>query len=83
MSRRLPTGFGTEKIDSINIALKEGDDIHVRKIVEGLSEYDLADLIEALDLNSRRQLIEILGDKINPDVFPELNDVVRNRSLRV
>lgn len=57
-------------IDSINIALKEGDDIHVRKIVEGLSEYDLADLIEALDLNSRRQLIEILGDKINPDVFP-------------
>lgn len=74
-------GLGPKMIDSINIALKEGDDIHVRKIVEGLSEYDLADLIEALDLNSRRQLIEILGDKINPDVFPELNDVVQEQVI--
>lgn len=74
-------GLGPKIINSIDIALREGDDIHVRKIVEGLSEYDLADLIETLDLSSRRKLVEILGDKINPDVFPELNDVVQEQII--
>mgnify|MGYP002764977890 CR=1 FL=1 len=74
-------GLGPKMINSINIALREDDDVHVRKIVEGLSEYDLADLIEALDLSSRKKLIEILGDKINPEVFPELNDVVQEQVI--
>jgi len=74
-------GLGPKMIDSINIALRENDAIHVCKIVEGLSEYDLADLIEVLDLNSRKKLIEILGDRINPDVFPELNDVVQEQVI--
>lgn len=74
-------GLGPKIINSVNIALDEGDDIHVRKIVEGLSEYDLANLIEVLSLNARRKLIEILGDKLNPDVFPELNDVVQEQVI--
>ncbi len=74
-------GLGPKMIDSINIALRENDVIHVCKIVEGLSEYDLADLIEVLDLNSRKKLIEILGDRINPEVFPELNDVVQEQVI--
>lgn len=74
-------GLGPKMINSINIALKEGDDIHVRKIVEGLSEYELADLIEVLDIGSRKKLIEILGDRINPEVFPELNNVVQEQVI--
>lgn len=74
-------GLGPRMVDSVNIALRENDTIHVLKIVEGLSEYDLADLIEALNLSSRKKLIEILGDKINPEVFPELNDVVQEQVI--
>lgn len=74
-------GLGSKMINSIVIALHENDDIHVRKIVEGLSEYDLAQLLESLDLSSRRKLVEILGDKINPEVFPELNDVVQEQII--
>lgn len=74
-------GLGPKMINSIVIALHENDDIHVRKIVEGLSEYDLAQLLESLDLGSRRKLVEILGDKINPEVFPELNDVVQEQII--
>lgn len=74
-------GLGSKMINSIVIALHENDDIHVRKIVEGLSEYDLAQLLESLDLGSRRKLVEILGDKINPEVFPELNDVVQEQII--
>ncbi len=74
-------GLGPKMVNSVIIALEEGDDIHIRKIVEGLDEYDLAKLIEALTLPQRRQLVEILGDKINPEVFPELNDVVQEQVM--
>ena len=52
-------GIGPHMVNSIEVALREGDDIHVRKIVEGLDEYELAKLIEVLDFSSRKKLIEI------------------------
>ena len=42
----------------------------MRKIVDGLDEYELAGLIENLSLHDRQKLVEVLGDRINPDVFP-------------
>lgn len=74
-------GLGPKMINSVIIGLHENDKAHVRKIVEGLSEYDLAKLIEALDFSQRKQLVEVLGDHINPDVFPELNDVVQEQII--
>lgn len=74
-------GLGPKMINSIVHALDDGDNIHIRKIVEGLSEYELARLIESLDHTKRQKLVEILGDKINPDVFPELNEVVQEQII--
>ena len=74
-------GLGPKFIESVSSALRDGDNIHVRKMVEGLSEYGLANLIEALNHSERAKLVKILGDKINPDVFPELNDVVQEQVL--
>lgn len=74
-------GLGPKFVNSIIIGLNEDDDIHVKKIVEGLDEYDLARLIEVLDIGHRRKLIKILGDKIDPAVFPELNEVVQEQVL--
>ena len=79
--KQYPLGLGPKMINSMEIALREDDVVHIRKIVEGLSEYDLASLIESLPLNERKKLIEILGDKINPEVFPELNDVVQEQVI--
>ena len=79
--KQIQYGIGPKMINSVVIALDENDKIHVRKIVEGLDEYDLARLIEALDFNHRRRLVEILGDHIDPDVFPELNDVVQEQVI--
>lgn len=72
-------GLGPKFVNSIVIGLNEDDDAHVRKAVEGLNEYDLARLIEVLDISHRRKLIIILGDKIDPAVFPELNEVVQEQ----
>ncbi len=74
-------GLGPKFVNSIVIGLNEDDDIHVKKIVEGLDEYDLARLIEVLDLHHRMKLVRILGDKIDPAVFPELNEVVQEQVL--
>ncbi len=79
--QQIQYGIGQKMINSVLIALDEGDKIHIRKIVEGLDEYDLARLIEVLDFNHRRQLVEILGDHIDPEVFPELNEVVQEQVI--
>ncbi len=74
-------GLGSKFVNSIVIGLNEGDDIHVKKIIEGLDEYDLARLIEVLDIHHRMKLVKLLGDKIDPAVFPELNEVVQEQVL--
>ena len=60
-------GLGPKFIESVQDALHEDDIVHVRKMVEGLSEYGLANLIEALGFSERTKLVQILGDAINPD----------------
>ena len=79
--KQQPLGLGPKIVNSIQIGLQENDKAHVRKIVEGLDEYDLARLIEVLDYDERRQLVEILGDHIDPSVFPELNEVVQEQII--
>lgn len=74
-------GLGPKFIESVSVALREDDIVHVRKMVEGLSEYGLANLIEALSHSERTKLVQILGDKLNPEVFPELNDVVQEQVI--
>ena len=74
-------GLGVKIVNSILIGLREDDKSHVRKIVEGLDEYDLAKLIEVLDVDERKKLIEYLGDHIDPSDFPEVNDVVQEQVI--
>lgn len=74
-------GLGPKFVEFIITALDDDDIIHVRKLVEGLSEYGLANLIEALSHSDRTKLVKILGDKINPEVFPELNEVVQEQVI--
>ncbi|MBR1648871.1 MAG: magnesium transporter [Alphaproteobacteria bacterium] len=74
-------GLGPKFVNSIIIGLNENDDIHVKKIIADLDEYDLAKLIEVLDIGHRRKLVNLIGDKIDPAVIPELNEVVQEQVL--
>ena len=79
--QQLQLGIGQKMINSVIIGLDEDDRSHVCKIVEGLDEYDIAHLIEALDVKRRRKLIEFMGEHINPEVLPELNDTVQEQVI--
>ena len=74
-------GLGPKIVNSVLIGLEENDKSHVRKIVEGLDEYDLAKLIEVLAVDERKKLIEYLDGHIDPSVFPELNEVVQEQVI--
>ena len=74
-------GLGPKIIQSTIAALDDDNIAHVRGLVEGLDEYDLARLIETLDFNHRKKLIAIIGDNLDPEVFPELNEVVQEQII--
>ena len=74
-------GLGPKFVKSIIIGLNENDDVHVKKNIAGLDEYDLAKLIEVLDVGHRRKLVNLIGDRIDPAVIPELNEVVQEQVL--
>ena len=74
-------GLGPKFIESIQQALHNDDLVHVRKMVEGLSEYGQAKLIESLNHNDRMKLVQILGARFNPEVLPELNEVVQEQVI--
>ncbi len=81
IEKKQTLGLGPKFIDSVRIALRDDDVAHVCKMTEGLSEYGLANLIESLTHSERTKLVQILGERINPDVFPELNDIVQEQVL--
>ena len=74
-------GVGPKMINSILIGLNEDDVAHVRKIIDGLDEYEIANILESLDVGHRQKLIDMLGQHLNPDVLPELNDVVQEQVI--
>ena len=74
-------GVGPKMINSILIGLNEDDVAHVRKIIDGLDEYEIANILESLDAGHRQKLLDMIGKHLNPDVLPELNDVVQEKPL--
>lgn len=74
-------GVGPKMINSILIGLREDDVAHVRKILEGLDEYEVANVLESLSVSNRQKLLDMIGDHLDPDVLPELNDVVQEQVI--
>jgi magnesium transporter len=63
-------------------ALALGDGERTRSLAAGLQAPDLADLIELLQPQERRQLVETLGAAFDPEALSELEEAVRDQLLR-
>ena len=74
-------GVGPKMINSILIGIHENDVAHIRKIVEGLDEYEVANILESISVGERQKLLEMIGGYLNPDVLPELNEVVQEQVI--
>lgn len=68
-------------VDDIAAALRADDRARVRDLVSDLHYADMADLLERLDAQDRRLLIETIRDDFNADVLPELAEAVRDEVM--
>jgi len=79
-AERATTEFGLDPalIERVIDALDRSDDEAVRAAIANLHYADLADLIETLSPEHRRQMVEVLRHKFPIEVIPELNEDVRD-----
>src|SRR3569623_1002840 len=67
-----------EFVDAITDALEAHDQARVYELVEPLHPADIADLVELLSHDRRRELATAITDLMTPEVIAELNDYVRD-----
>ncbi|BBK43901.1 magnesium transporter MgtE [Allostella vacuolata] len=70
-------GLTPRLMAAIGTALEGGQDDVVRAFVRPLHPSDLADLIERLDEDDRRRLVQAISDAFDPECLPWLEDSVR------
>jgi magnesium transporter len=71
-------GLADDFVADVAAALRSDDRSRVRALVRDLHYADMADLLERLDGQDRRLLIEAIRDDFNADVLPELAQEVRD-----
>lgn len=69
-------GLAAADVAAIAEALGAGRGETMRPLVLDLHAADLADLIEQLDHEGRRALVEVLGDDLDPELLSELHGTV-------
>ncbi len=74
-------GLSDELIHAIEDALEAGHGDAVLARTAELHEADLADLLESLTHDERRQLVEVLGGAFDPEVLPYLDAAVREEVI--
>ncbi len=73
----LDAGF----VDEVAAGLRANDKDHVRTLVRDLHYADMADVLERLDSEDRRLLVDAIRDEFNADVLPELAAEVRDEVM--
>jgi len=67
-----------ERVEAVAAALAARDAAHVKELVAPLHYADVADLIERLESDNRRALIDVLRPDFDPEVLHELDETVRD-----
>ncbi len=68
-------------LNEISAAIEAGEAAPVRRLVAGLHEADLADLIEVLAKDDRSALLGLLGSRIDVEALAELDEPVRDEVI--
>ncbi|MFQ6547803.1 magnesium transporter [Aestuariibius sp. 2305UL40-4] len=69
--------LAAKKVQSILIAVEEGNSAGLKELLEPLHPADIADLLEQIDERQRNDLIAVAGDGIAGEVLSELEESLR------
>ncbi len=75
-------GLDAEFVEEVTAALRSNNAGRVNVLVADLHYADMADLLERLDSQGRRLLIESMRDHFQADVLPELAEAVRDEVMK-
>ena len=64
-------------VEEVSDAIEAGDAAGVREAFDGLHESEQADVLEALDEDERRPLVELAGDAFDYAALTEVDDAIR------
>ena len=71
-------GLSPDHVQAVIRAIDENDLDGVRDLVEPLHSADVADLVEQLEPDERRILVDVLRGLIAPEVLPHLGEALRD-----
>ncbi|TQV77940.1 magnesium transporter [Denitrobaculum tricleocarpae] len=74
-------GLSMELVFAVQDALAEERVTEIEDLVPGLHEADAADLLETLNRDERKLLVEILGSTFDPEILPNLDVSVREEVI--
>jgi len=74
-------GLDAAFVDEIAATLRADNRARVKELVADLHYADMADLLERLDAQDRRLLVETIREDFNADVLPELAEAVRDEVM--
>ncbi len=71
-----------ERVEHIKALIEANDINEIRRVAQGFSVADTAELLAKLDDESRKTLIDVMSDSLDPDVFVSLDEHLRNEILK-
>ncbi len=74
-------GLSMELVFAVQDALAEERVTELEDLVPGLHEADAADLLETLNRDERKLLVEVLGSTFDPEILPNLDVSVREEVI--
>jgi len=76
-------GIPEETVNAVIQALTSNNDQLVRELMAPLHFADAADLLESLNADSRRQLLEVAHEVLDPEFYSELDEIVRDEAVDI
>ena len=73
-----PLGLSPEHVQAVTQAIDENDLDGVRALVEPLHSADVADLVEQLEPDERRVLVDVIRGLVASEVLPYLGEALRD-----
>ena len=71
----------SRRVQDILLAIEEGDEPELARLLEPLHPADLADLLEQMGERPRRQLLRFWGDEIDGEILSELDESLRQEVI--
>ena len=74
-------GLDSRRVEAIRDAVEAGDSARVSELMEPLPAADIADLLEQISSNQRRELLHLWSGEIDGEILSEIDESIREEVI--